>query len=141
VQIDVHEPTSLAAAEDERSAYVAHRDGLSRIDLRARTARRVDAPNGISLGRLERIRWYRNALIAVTVDGDGTRQITRLDLNAGGTAIQRMTTLDAAVPAAGEPSMTVSGDELLYIVALSPPVADQPSPGPAEFVAYRVRLR
>jgi hypothetical protein len=141
MRMDAQEPASLAAADDERTAYVAHRDGVSRIDLRARTARRIAAPKGISLGRLERIRWHRHALVAVAVDVDGSRRIVRLDMNAAGSAVTRVTTLDASVPATGEPSVTVSGDELLYLVAASQRVADPPSPGPAEFVAYRVRLR
>jgi hypothetical protein len=141
VRIDAEELASVAAAGDERTVYVAHRDGVSRIDLRARTARRLEVPKGTALGRLERIRWYRDALIAVAVDDDGSRRIVRLDLNAGGAAVTQVTTLDASLPAAGAPSVTVSGDELFYVVAVSQSAADGPSPGPAEFVAYRLRLR
>jgi hypothetical protein len=140
VRIAASEPASLAAGSDERTAYVAHRDGVSRIDLRARTATRVKAPKGISLARLERIRSYRNALIAVANDRDGARRIVRLDLNASGTAVTQATPLESSLPAAGETSVTISGDDLLYLVAV-PGDSDKSPSSPAEFVAYRRRIR
>jgi hypothetical protein len=140
VRIAVNEPASVAAGSDERTAYVAHRDGVSRIDLRARTAARVTAPKGISLARLERIRSYRNALIAVALGGDGARRIVRFDLNASGTAVTHATPLESSLPAAGETSVTISGDDLLYLVAV-PGDSDASPPAPAEFVTYRLRIR
>jgi hypothetical protein len=140
VRIAANEPASVAAGSDERTAYVAHRDGVSRIDLRARTATRVTAPKGISLARLERIRSYRNALIAVALDGDGARRIVRFDLNASGTAVTHATPLESSLPAAGETSVTISGDDLLYLVAV-PGDSDTTPPSPAEFVTYRRRIR
>ena len=144
VQIDAQEPVSLTVGDDEGIAYVAHRDGVSRIDLRARTATLVTAPNEVSLARLERIRWHRRALIAVAVDEDGSRRISRLELNASGTAVTRVTTLETSVPIDGQTFVTVSGDELVYLVAGSGNAAGRSSadsPGPSEFVAYRVGLR
>ena len=140
VRIAANEPASVAAGSDERTAYVAHRDGVSRIDLRARTATRVTAPKGISLARLERIRSYRNALIAVALDGDGARRIVRFDLNASGTAVTHATPLESSLPVAAETSVTISGDDLLYLVAV-PGDSDTSPPSPAEFVTYRRRIR
>jgi hypothetical protein len=144
MRIDAQEPMSLAAGADEGIAYVAHRDGISRIDLRGRTATPVAAPRSVSLAHLERIRWRRHALIAVRVDDDGTRRIIRLELNANGRAVTQATTLEGSVPSAGQTFVTISGDELVYLVgdpghAGSGPLHD--APGMAEFVAYRVRLR
>ena len=145
MRIEVPEPASLAAGGDDGIAYVAHRDGVSRIDLRARTAALIAAPNGASLARLERIRWRRNALIAVRADVDGSRRIVRLELNARGGAVTRVTTLEGSVPAAGEAFVTISGDELFYLVDASNNAVGHPLPdaasGLAEFVAYRVHLR
>jgi hypothetical protein len=144
MRIDAQEPTSLAAGADEGIAYVAHRDGISRIDLRGRTATPVAAPKSVSLAHLERIRWRRHALIAVRVDDDGTRRIIRLELNANGRAVTQATTLEGSVPSAGQTFVTISGDELVYLVgepghAGGGPLHD--APGIADFVAYRVRLR
>ena len=142
--IDAREPASLAAGSDDGIAYVAHRDGVSRIDLRARTATKVAAPSSVSLAHLERIRLRRHALIAVQADDDGSRRIIRLELNANGRAVTQATTLLGSVPTAGQTSVTISGDELVYLVdrssrAVDPTLGD--APGMAEFVAYRVPLR
>ena len=144
MRIDDQEPASLAAGGDEGIAYVAHREGVSRIDLRARTATRVAAPKSVSLAHLERIRWRRRALIAIRVDDDGSRRIIQLDLNASGRAVTQATTLDGSVPIAGRTFATISGDELVYLVDGSSRAADRPlqdASGMAEFIAYRVRLR
>lgn len=130
-RIDEEDPSSLTAGF-EGIAYVAHRGGISRVDLRARTASAVTVPNGVSLGNLERIRWYRNALIAVDVDPDGSRRILRLDLNSAGRAVTRATMLEALGAPTAETFVTISGDELLYLTSGS---------DAAEIVTYRVRLR
>jgi hypothetical protein len=90
---------------------------VSRIDLRARTVSPVAAPKGVSLGHLERIRWRRNALIAVQVDDDGSRRIVRLEMNARGSSITRVIKLEVPAPAAGQTFVTISGDELVYLRA------------------------
>ena len=146
VRIDVQEPVSVAVRADDAVAFVAHRDGMSRIDLRARTVSRVAAPAGVSLGQLERIRWRRNGLIAVQVDGDGSRRIIRLEINARGSSVTRAINLEIPPPAAGQTFVTVSGDELIYLNAgatdasarsSSDVLSDQTE---AEFVASRAPL-
>ena len=52
MRIHAQEPASLAIRGDEAVAYVAHREGVSRIDLRARTAELVAAPKAVSLAHL-----------------------------------------------------------------------------------------
>jgi hypothetical protein len=144
MRIDAREPSSLATGDDEGIAYVAHRDGVSRIDLRARTATRVAAPSSISLAHLERIRWRRRALIAIRIDDDGSRRIIRLDLNASGRAVTQATTLGVPMPTAGQTFATISGDELVYVVdgfSHADGLPHRDGPGVAEFVAYRVPLR
>jgi hypothetical protein len=143
IKLDAQEPASLAAGDDEGIAYVAHRDGVSRIDLRARTAARVTAARSISLAHLERVRWSRRALIAVRIEDDGSRHIVRFDLNASGRAVTKATTLGEAVPTTGQTFVTISGDELVYL-ADGDGATDGSSRGAtsvAEFIAYRVRLR
>jgi hypothetical protein len=144
MKIDAHEPASLAAGGDASIAYVAHRDGVSRIDLRARTATRVTAPASISLAHLEQIRWRRHALFAIRVEPDGTHRIIRLDFNASGRAVTHATTLEDPVPPGGQIFVAISGDELVYMVDGSKDAAGRPrgdASGMADFVAYRVPLR
>jgi hypothetical protein len=144
-RIEAAEPASIAAEGDERFAYLAHRDGVSRIDLQKRTMTGIAAPNGVSLARIERIRRYRSALIAVQANADGSRRIVRLDLNDGGTAVTRATTLEASMPTAADTHVTVSGDELLYLATVPSDAAASPTeqsfPALTEFVAYRLRIR
>jgi hypothetical protein len=144
IRLEAADLASVTAGEDEGVAYVAHRDGVSRIDLRARTATPVTAARSISLAHLERIRWYRRALIAIMVGDDGARRIVRFDLNGAGRVVTQAKTLDAAVPPAGRTFATVSGDELVYLVdgvsGAAGEIGRRPS-GPAEFIAYRVNLR
>ena len=128
VRIETPQPASVAASTEEGIVYVAHQDGLSRIDTRARTSTAVSAPKSISLAHLERIRSSQRALIAVRVDEDGSRHIVRLDLNASGRGVTRATTLEGTVPASKPTFVTVSGDELY--------VADG-----SRGAAYRVHLR
>jgi len=144
MKVDAVEPASLAAGGEAGIAYVAHRDGVSRIDLRARSATRLTAPKSVSLAHLEQIRWRRHALFAIRVDPDGVRRIIRLDLNASGRAVTHATTLDAPAPPEGHAFVAISGDELIYMVDGSKDAAGRPlqgASGMADFVAYRVPLR
>jgi len=124
---------------------VAHRDGVSRIDLRARTATRVAASTSVSLAHLEQIRWRRHALIAIRVDADGTRRIVRLDLNASGRAVTQAMAFDSLVlPPGGQTFIASSGDELLCMVDGSRDADGRGlrgTSGTTEFVAYRVPIR
>jgi hypothetical protein len=144
MKVDFVEPASLAAGGDAGIAYVAHRDGVSRIDLRARTATRVTAPKSVSLAHLEQIRWRRHALFAIRAEADGTRRIIRLDLNASGRAVTAATPLEGPAPPVGQAFVAISGDDLVYMVDGSKDAAGRPlqgASGLADFVAYRVPLR
>jgi hypothetical protein len=144
IRLDAPEPSSLATGGDENVAYVAHRDGVLRVDLRARTAAPLTAPGSIPLDRLERIRSHGRSLVAVRVDGDGSRAIVRLDLNPSGRAVTQAATLEPRVPTTAPIYLTFSGDELVYLAhggngTDGGTPADAPRAG--EFVAYRLRLR
>jgi hypothetical protein len=138
--IEAQDVASVTASDDEAVAYVAHRDGISRIDLRGRTATPVTTPASVSLSRLERIRYYRHALIAILANDDGSRRIMRFDLNASGRAVSQARMIEGSVPPAGRTFATVSGDQLVYLVDSASMAADN-RPAIAEFVAYRVNLR
>ena len=92
----------------------------------------MSSPKDVSLARFQQVFWYRNALIGVVVE-DNTRKIIRFKLNATGRLVTRATTIVTPQAMARRKTVTISGDDLLY---LSPVTADT-----AEFAAYRVRLR
>jgi hypothetical protein len=146
LRMAIQAPTSVAATGDERIVYVAHGAGVSRVDLKAGATTLVTAPPGLELGRIERIRWHRNTLLAAQTDADGSRRIVRLELNTSGRAVTAATIVDASIPAAAGPTfVTVSGDELSYLVAGSDPSSqsspDTPQDRLGEFVIHRIRLR
>jgi len=132
MRLDTPGLASIAVGNEDGVAYVAHQGGVSRIDLRARKSAALGSPKGASLPRLQQIRWYRNALIGVAVE-DTAKKILRFDLNPAGRSIARTTTIDSPAAMAGPGSVTISGNDLLY---LAPAGEDT-----AEFVAYRVHLR
>lgn len=141
----VQSPTSVTATDDQGVAYVAHGTGIARVDLRTSTAVPVGVPPGFELGRIERVRWHRNALLAVQVDAGGSRRLVQLDLSASGRAVTAATVIDGTIPSAAGPTFaTVSGDELSYLVA-DPDGSSQSqtsSPGGlAEFIVRRIHLR
>jgi hypothetical protein len=136
-------PVSLAAGADEAVVYVAHAEGLTRIDLAARTAKPLPAAKGVSLTGLEQIRGYRQQLIATRVNGDGAHEIVRVELNGAGTAVTRTSRLYSAAAGSGPLLLTVDGDELVYLTGSPQPsaVSTRATSSSAELVAYRLRLR
>jgi hypothetical protein len=141
VRLDVAGAVSITAAADERIAYVAHRDGVLRIDLAARTSVEVTAAKDVSLAGLERLRWHRNGLIGVSADAGGARQVVRLELNGAGRRVTRVTPIGGLLATGGDVFASISGDELVYLVA-APAAAAGAEANPArDFVAYRLKLR
>lgn len=142
VRIDVPAVASLTAAGEEGVSYVAHREGILRIDPKTRTATAVTARKGLELGHFERIRWHRNRLVGVQATADGSKRIVRLDLNANGKAVTAATIIDASVPGTDPAFVALSNDSLAYLTE-SQASADQPqgSQERPEFVVRRIPLQ
>jgi hypothetical protein len=143
VRIDADEPVSVTVGLDGRFAFVAHRGGVSRIDLRSRAVSTVGAPKGLSLGQIERIRWHGSALIAMHTEDDGSRRVIQLELNRRRSAVTQAIPFEVSVPAAGQLLMTTSGDELVYMEEKADPDARSSSEPRRlrEYVVYRMPLR
>lgn len=108
------EAEALASiASMDGHVYVAHRDGMLRVELATRTANRVrDAPAG-----LLRIRPDRGALIAVQATNDG-RRIVRLRLDAAGRRVHRVDVLDPSVTMPDASGITVVDGVVCYITSV-----------------------
>jgi hypothetical protein len=114
--LDVVAPASITAAGNEQTAYVAHRDGILRLDLEQQRAVPVTASAGIVLGGFTWIRWHRNALVGVQVLPEGSRHVVRLQLNRG-RAVTSATVIDASLGRDAGPTLaTLSGDDIYYLV-------------------------
>ena len=114
--LDVVAPASIAAAGDERTAYVAHRDGIVRLDLQLRSAAPVTAPDGIALGGFEWIRWHRNALVGVQVLPDGI-PARRPPATESEPRVTDAMAIEAPLGSEwGSTFATISGDDVYYLV-------------------------
>lgn len=134
---------SIAMGRDEQVVYLAHRDGVSRIDLGSQRVTALGAPKAVELGGFERIRWHRDGLVGIQKSADGSRRVVRLQLNAAGRGVVAATVIQASMPAGpGAVFATVSDDQFSYLVsgaAASAPPGDAGER--AEVVVYRIALR
>jgi hypothetical protein len=140
VTIDVRDVTSLTAGSDDRIVFVAHAQGVSRVDLQSHALTTVTAPAGASLANLERIRAQGNALFAVQRSVDGARRVLKLEMNGRGTAVTKVSQLDVPAPGGEQLFVTTTGDELLWLTADSDGTNAPAAAGRRAFMAYRVPL-
>ena len=116
-------PISLAVDEGGQRAYVAHGEGIARIDLQARRSSPLTAGNGLALTDFDYIRLHRESLIGSQVQSDGTRGIVRLQLNGDRRAVSAATLIETFSPDAGATmAATISGDDLYYFAGATPQV-------------------
>jgi hypothetical protein len=138
--LDVPAPASIALAGDARVAYVAHRDGILRLDLQQRSTSSVTAPAGITLGGFERIRWHRSALVGVQTLPDGTRHLVRLQLNRGRAVTDATIIGTPLVPEAGPTFATVLNDYAYYLTTQQSDSSTTPGAKVMNVVVRRIRL-
>lgn len=121
-------PVSLVASSRNDAAYVAHRDGLSSIDLRTRTVSPLTGSKGTALEGIERLRRHATGLVGVQARPDGSRRLVRVALNAAGRSVTRLHVIDVPLPAGAAPIFAaVCGNTLAFLVGESDGSADQPS--------------
>ena len=119
MRLTTPDPVSLTVVDDGSLAYVAHADGITRIDLRARRATAIDA-KAAALGGFEFIRWHRNALVGSQRQPDGTQGLVRLQLAREGRAVTGATLIDRP-PADGDAVFAaMSGGDLYYLLTGGP---------------------
>ena len=133
------------AARDDGVIYVAHDDGIARVDLRSGIIARLDAPKGFDLQRFDMIRVHRNALIGLQTTPAGLRQLVRLNLNTAGRVVREGTVIDPRVAGRMAAVSDHRGDELYYLATESAMAVAPPSPSPSplaeQFVVRRLTLR
>ena len=87
-------PTSLAASQN--AVYVAHADGLLRIDLASKRQRQITNKEPQMLSRLHSIAWRDGMLVGVQRRGERLT-VLRIRLNAAGTAATRIENIGQAI--------------------------------------------
>ena len=116
LQLEVEEPSSLAP-ESDRVIYIAHRDGVLRADLGARSVRPLAGAATINLAGFSRVRWHRRTLIGVQAAEDGTHQIVRLKLDKSGLRVTGVDVLDRSLRMRDPTAAALSGDSFFYLSA------------------------
>jgi hypothetical protein len=137
VPVDVPDPTSLAPA-DGRVAYVAHSGGVRRVDLASGRGTAVQAGRGVDLIGIERLRWYRNGLMAVQRVAGGSYRVVRIGLDPTGRRVTGLAVLDRDLHMADPTAATLSGDRFYYLAASASGVS---AAGEAEAVVKQVTAR
>jgi hypothetical protein len=130
--IEAQEPVSVAALS-EAVVYVAHREGIARIDLASGHERALRARDGIELTGIRWIRTYRGGLVAVQRVSEGVFRVVRITLDASGTRATAITLLDKDVAMTAPGAAAMSGDTLYYLSA--------DGAGSTSTIVKRVRLR
>jgi hypothetical protein len=132
-------PASLTVDESGRFAYVAHRDGITRIDTEARRAAAVKAATGIALAGFDSIRWHRDGLVGSQRQPDRSHGLIRLQFNRDRNTVTAATLIDSPSSSVDDRIIsTTSGDDLYYLIARR---AEGAAPGVMNVEVRRIRLR
>ncbi|MBA2356784.1 MAG: SMP-30/gluconolactonase/LRE family protein [Acidobacteria bacterium] len=109
-------PNGLAWSGDGRALYVAHLDGISRVDVRTRDVSLVGHPASMTLVGIDGLSEYRGDLIAVQNGVPGMSRVVRLHLTSDGSNVRSMDLLDTNLPDHDMPtSGVVVGDGFYYV--------------------------
>ena len=134
-------PVSITASDDGRSAYVAHRDGITQIDVSSRRARPLGAAKSVTLGGFAFIRWHRDGLVGSQFQPDGSPGLVRLRLDRDQASVREATLTGDQASGEGRAAFAaISGDDLYYVVTEG---ADKTAPGSplTDVRVNRVKLR
>ena len=109
-------PNGITPSADWRALYVAHLEGVSRVDLRTREVTPVGHPASMTLVGIDGLDQYRGDLVAVQNGLPGVSRVVRLRLAADGRNVVAMDVLDANLPDHDIPTTgVVVGDGYYYI--------------------------
>jgi hypothetical protein len=128
-------PVSLAPVDD-RILYVAHADGLVRVDRVTGRASAVRAAKTTPLSGLEHIRWDRNGLVAIQRTSSDERRVVSIALPGAGQRATALTVIQSAVPLVDPTTLTVSEGDIYFLTR-----ERQTSGSDGEMVVRRARVR
>ncbi|NUM80409.1 SMP-30/gluconolactonase/LRE family protein [bacterium] len=104
---------------DDGYLYVAHWQGVSRIDLMTKTVVDLTCPATTTLTGIDGLYWHKNALIAVQNGAGPHARIMRFFLNATGDGVDRAEILEYGNPIYNIPTTGVIVNNEFYFIANS----------------------
>jgi len=115
---DMISQRGLAMQPDGRILYVAGREmGIMAVDLEARKAGFLSAPETLNLAGIDGLYLRDNALIVIQ-NGIRPQRVMRLQLDAGGTHVESIAPLAVAQPEFDFPSFgSLEGDDIYYFAS------------------------
>ncbi len=120
VSLGTHlQPRGLAWSGDGRALYVAHIEGLSRVDMRTREVSPVGHAPSLTLVGIDGLASHRGDLIAVQSGLPKLARVMRLRLTADGLNVRAVDVLDANLPDHDMPTAGVIVGDGFYYVANS----------------------
>ena len=109
-------PNGITWSSDGKALYVAHLEGLSRVDLRTRDVVPVGHPASMTLVGIDGLATYKGDIIAIQNGLPGVSRVVRLAMTADGLNVRSLDVLDANLPDHDIPTTGVLvGDGFYYI--------------------------
>jgi sugar lactone lactonase YvrE len=109
-------PNGITLSEDDSRLFVAHSQGIARIDLKSKEIKSLDVPSEIKIARRESIDglyYYNGSLIGIQPD---IRKVQRFYLSSENDAITRAEVLELNHPMMDNPTTgEIVGDNFYYL--------------------------
>ena len=91
-------------------------DGISVVDLAARTVTRLKPASRVDIRRIARLRWHKGSLVGIQ-QADGAYRAVRFALDRTGHRVASAQILDTPLPPVAPTSAAISGGVLYYLAA------------------------
>ncbi|HNP17536.1 MAG TPA: hypothetical protein PKL31_03790 [Fulvivirga sp.] len=112
-------PNGITLADNQSILFVAHSDGLARIDIKDKKVTQLSVPEGINVARqasIDGLYYYKWSLIGIQPD---VKAVTRYYLNDAGDGIKEAQVLEYNHPMLDHPTTGVMRGRDFYYIANS----------------------
>lgn len=126
---DANFPNGIALSDDDRHLYVAHLEGMSRVDRQTRQVIRVEEPPGVAIGHGDGIAFHRNSLLVVQNQASFGFRVARFTLDPSGERAGRVEVLHAGLVDGRLPyTGVVAGDRFYFNMSANLDEGDEAEP-------------
>jgi hypothetical protein len=110
-------PNGLALADNGRDLFIAHANGIAKLNLESKAFNQLTVPAGINIAKrasIDGLYYYKWSLIGIQSD---SRQVIQLMLNENGTGFKAGKVLERQHPMMNRPTTGVLVQDQLYYIA------------------------